>query len=61
MSFISSLELYVCMTMVVRSAVTGPDYSSQVASTPKYHAADKHDTPPSHFKLTVTLGQPALF
>jgi len=29
------------------------------ASTVKYHAADKHDTPPSHFKLT--LGQPALF
>jgi len=27
-------------------------------STPKYHAADKHDTPPSQFKLT--LGQPAL-
>jgi len=24
----------------------------------KYHAANKHDTPPSHFKLT--LGQPAL-
>jgi len=30
-----------------------------VASTPKYHTADKHDTPPSHFKLT--LGQIALF
>jgi len=29
------------------------------ASTPKYHAADKHDTPPSHFKLTLV--QPALF
>jgi len=27
-------------------------------STPKYHAADKHDTLPSQFKLT--LGQPAL-
>jgi len=23
------------------------------SSTPKYHAADKHDTPPSHFKLTL--------
>jgi len=44
--------------VVVKSAVTGPD-SSRVydASTPKYHAADKQDTPPSHFKLT--LGQPA--
>jgi len=30
----------------------------QCANTPKYHAADKHDTPPSHIKLT--LGQPAL-
>jgi len=42
------------MTLVVRSAVIGP-VSSQVlcASTPKYHAADKHDTPPSHFKLTL--------
>jgi len=27
-------------------------------NTPKYHAADKHDTPPSHIKLT--LGEPAL-
>jgi len=27
-------------------------------TVPKYHAADKHDTPPSHIKLT--LGQPAL-
>jgi len=51
-SFISSLEL--CTTVVVRSAVTGPD-SSRVLSC---HAADKHDTPPSNFKLT--LGQPAL-
>jgi len=56
-SFISSLER--CTTVVVRSAVTGPDSSWVVyASTPKYHAADKHDTPSSHFKLT--LGQPAL-
>jgi len=30
----------------------------QIASTPTYHAADKHDTPPSHFKLTP--GQPVL-
>jgi len=42
-----------------RSAVTVQDSSQFLcASTPKYHAADKHDTPPSHFKLT--LGQPAL-
>jgi len=41
------------------SAVTGPD-SSRVLKCQhtKYHAADKHDTPPSDFKLT--LGQPAL-
>jgi len=47
------------MTVVVKSAVTGPD-SNQIlsASTPKYHATDNHDTPPSHFKMT--LGQPAL-
>jgi len=55
--FISSLEL--CMTVVVRSAVTGPDSSWVLrASTPNYHAADKYDTPPSQFKLM--LGQPAL-
>jgi len=30
----------------------------QGASTSKYHAADKQDTPTSHFKLT--MGQPAL-
>jgi len=29
------------------------------ATTPKYHAADNHDTPSSHFKLT--LCQPGLF
>jgi len=29
------------------------------ASTPMYHTADKHDTPPSHFILTP--GQPDLF
>jgi len=50
-SFISNIQL--CMTVVIRTGITGPD------GTPKYHAADKHDTPPSHFKLT--LGQPALF
>jgi len=53
MSFISNVQLY--MTVVVRSAVTGLFISD---STPKYHVADKHDTIPSHFKLT--LGQPAL-
>jgi len=47
------------MTVVVRSAVTGSDSSrGKCASTPKYHAEDKHDTPPSHFKLT--LGKPPL-
>jgi len=30
----------------------------KIASTPKYYAADKHDTPPSHFK--PTLGQSVL-
>jgi len=44
--------------VVVRSAVTDPD-SSQVlgVSTPiaKYHATDKHDTPPSHFVLTICM------
>jgi len=44
----------VCTTVFARSAVTGPD-SSQVL---KYHAADKHDTPSSHLK--PTLSQPAL-
>jgi len=24
------------------------------AGTPKYHAADKHDTPPSHLILTLS-------
>jgi len=58
MSFISSLEL--CTTVVVRSAVTGPDTSRvYCGSTPKYHAADQHGTPPSHFKLSQ--GQPAMF
>jgi len=58
MSFISTLEL--CMTVVIRSAVTDPDSSRVLSdSTPKYHAADKHDIPPSHIKLT--LGQPAMF
>jgi len=52
--FISSLEL--CMTVVVRSAVIGTD-SSQVFMY-QHTVADKHDIPPSHFKLT--LGQPAL-
>jgi len=57
LTFISSLELYT--TVVVRSVATGPDTSQVLhTSTPTYHATDKHDTPPSHFKLT--LGQPAL-
>jgi len=41
------------MTVVVRSAVTGPDpVLTEVPCT------DKHGTPSSHFK--PTLGQPAL-
>jgi len=54
------MYLYVCTIVVVRSSVTSPDSSRFFywTSTPKYHDADKHDTPPSHFKLT--LGQPAL-
>jgi len=35
--------------------VTGPDSSQGLM---KYHATDKHDTLPSHFKLT--LDQPVL-
>jgi len=47
------------MTEIVRSAVTGSDSSLDLmCQHTKVHAADKHDTPPSHFKLT--LGQPAL-
>jgi len=47
-------ELWLWTAVVVRSAVTGPDSNRGLsASTPKYHAADKHDTPPSHFKLTL--------
>jgi len=46
--------------VVVRSAVTGANAIQVLGeSTLKYHAADKYDTPPSHFKLT--LGQSALF
>jgi len=52
-------QFIACMTVVVRSVVTGQDSSHDLsASTPKYHAADKQDTPLSHFILT--LGQPAL-
>jgi len=36
--------------VVVRSAVTGLDSSGVYASTPKYHAADKQDSPPSKEK-----------
>jgi len=47
------------MKVAVRSAVIGSD-PSQIygASIPKYYVADKHNTPPSDYKLT--LGQPAL-
>jgi len=27
--------------------------ANQLLSTPRYHASDTHDTPPSHFKLTT--------
>jgi len=48
-----------CMTVIVRSAVNGPDSCLVLkCQHTNYHAADKYDTPPSHFKLT--LGQPAL-
>jgi len=47
-SFISSLELRT--TVVVRSAVTGSD-STRVLMC--QYTADKHDIPPSHFKLTL--------
>jgi len=40
-------------------AVTGQDTSRVLsANTPKYHTADKHDSPFCHFK--VTSGQPVL-
>jgi len=45
--------IYSYVRLVVRSNVTGP-----ASSTLKHHAADNHDTIPSHFKLT--LGKPAL-
>jgi len=52
--------IYSYVQLVVRSAVTGPvSFRVLCASTPKYHAIDKHDAPPSHFKLT--LCQLALF
>jgi len=36
----------------MRNMVTGADSSRVLrVSTPKYQATDKHDTPPSHFKL----------
>jgi len=34
------------------------NWSRLEVSAPKYHAGDKHDIPPDHFKLTV--GQSAL-
>jgi len=57
-SFISSLELRT--TVVDKFAVTGPN-SSRVylpAHRSTLTHSYKHDTPSSHFK--VTLGQPAL-
>jgi len=46
------------MTVVVRSAVTGPD-SSRVSryqfTEVLYQATDKPDTPPSHIMLTPVL------
>jgi len=41
-------------TVVVRFLVTGPDSNrGWLASTPKYHAADKHYISHRHFKLTL--------
>jgi len=52
---ISSNRVYV---PAHRSTMRQINMIPHAVSTPKYHAADKHDTPPSHFKLTP--GQPAL-
>jgi len=50
------------MIVVVRSAVTGLDSSWVLcASTPKYHAADTHDTLPSHFNPTPGKQQVPIF
>jgi len=47
-------------TVIVTSAGTGPDSTQvfNVSAHQKYHAVYKHDTPPSHFKLTLV--QPAM-
>jgi len=48
-----------CATMVVRSAVTGPDsIHVLVCQHIMYHAADKHDTIQS---IELKLGLPVLF
>jgi len=44
------------MTVVVRSIVNDPDSTQFCASTLKYHAAGKHDSPTSHFKVTLVTG-----
>jgi len=50
---------FIAICTVVRSAVTGPDSSQLLMRqhTPN-RVADKHDTPPSHFKRS--LGQAVL-
>jgi len=52
---------YVRQWLIVKSDVTGPDSNLDFRSdrTPRHHATDKHDAPPSHFNLI--LGQPAMF
>jgi len=51
--------LAMCTTVGVRSALLLRAGFLYGTSTPKYHAADKHDTPSSHDILT--LFQPDLF
>jgi len=51
--------MYDSVVRYVVHVVTGPN-SSQIfksTSTPKYHAADKHDIPPSHF-IRIDVSNP---
>jgi len=52
MSLISDLQLHACTTVVVISAATvqiQAGFYSTSTMKYMYHAADKHDTPTSHF------------
>jgi len=51
MSFISYVQQWLSDLLYLVKAQT----RFLIASTLKYHAADKYDTPPSHFKLTLGL------